>query len=85
MPTILVIFGWRLHFYANEGNEPIHVHCTKGDMDCKFWLDRENFDITEAYSYQLTSKEKRNIRKIILENFEYIEEQWDEWQRKLSE
>ena len=84
MPTILVIFGWRLHFYANEGNEPIHVHCTKGDMDCKFWLDREHFDITEAYSYQLTPKERRNIRKIILENFEYIEDQWDEWQRKLK-
>ena len=78
MPTILVIFGWRLHFYANEGNEPIHIHCTKGDMDCKFWLDRENFDISEAYSYNLTPKERRNIRKIILENFEYIEDQWDE-------
>ncbi len=84
MPTILVIFGWRLHFYANEGNEPIHIHCTKGDMDCKFWLDRENFDIMEAYAYNLTPKERRNIRKIILENFEYIEEEWDEWQRKLK-
>jgi len=43
MPTILVIFGWRLFFYANEGKEPIHVHC------------REHFD--------------------------YIEEQWAEFQR----
>lgn len=84
MPTILVIFGWRLHFFANEGNEPIHIHCTKGDMECKFWLDRENFDIMEAYSYNLTPKERRNIRKIILENFDYIEVQWDEWQRKLK-
>ena len=84
MPTILVIFGWRLYFYANEGNESIHIHCTKGDMDCKFWLDRENFDILEAYSYNLTPKERRNIRRIILENFEYIEKQWDEWQRKLK-
>lgn len=85
MPTVLVIFGWRLHFYANEGNEPIHIHCTKGEMDCKFWLDRDNFDIAEAYAYNLTPGERRNIRKIILENFEYIEEQWDEWQRKLNQ
>jgi hypothetical protein len=84
MPTILVIFGWRLHFFANEGNEPIHIHCTKGDMECKFWLVGEDFDIAEAYSYNLTPKERRNIRKIILENFEYIEEQWDEWQKKLK-
>jgi len=40
MPTILVILGWRLFFYANEGNEPIHVHCRKGDMECKYWLNR---------------------------------------------
>ncbi|MCG6536745.1 MAG: DUF4160 domain-containing protein, partial [Syntrophales bacterium LBB04] len=30
MPTILLIMGWRLFFYANERNEPIHVHCRKG-------------------------------------------------------
>ena len=84
MPTIIVILGWRLPFFAKEGNEPIHIHCTKGDMECKFWLDREDFDITEAYSYNLTPNERRNIRKIILENFEYIEDQWDEWQKKLK-
>lgn len=48
MPTILVILGWRLFFYANEGNEPIHVHCRKGEMGCKYWLNRENFDLDEA-------------------------------------
>jgi len=53
-------------------------------MECKFWLVGEDFDIAEAYSYNLTPKERRNIRKIILENFEYIEEQWDEWQKKLK-
>ena len=62
MPTILVILGWRLFFYANEGNEPIHVHCRKGDMECKYWLNRENFDLEEAFAY--------------------IEQQWDEFQRK---
>jgi len=82
MPTILQIFGWRLHFFANEGNEPIHIHCSKGDMECKFWLDREHFDISEAFSYNLTPKERRIIRKIILENFEYIEAQWDEFDER---
>ncbi len=38
MLTILVILGWRLFFYANEGNELIHVHCRKGDMECKYWI-----------------------------------------------
>lgn len=62
MPTKLVVLGWRLFFYANEGNEPIHVHCRKGDMECKYWLNRENFDLDEAFAY--------------------IEQQWDEFQRR---
>ena len=82
MPTILLILGWRLHFYANEGNEPIHIHCTKGDADCKFWLDREKFDIQVAYAYNLSVKDRRQIRKIVLEHFEYIEEQWDDFQKR---
>ncbi len=49
MSTILLISGWRLFFYANEGNEPIHVHCRKGEVECKYWLDRDSFDLQEAY------------------------------------
>jgi hypothetical protein len=82
MPTILLILGWRLFFYANEGNEPIHVHCRKCEMECKYWLDRETFDIEEAFSYNMPEKDKRQIRKIIYDHFEYIELQWDDFQRR---
>ncbi len=64
MPTILVILGWRLFFYANEGNEPIHVHCRKGEMECKYWLNRENFDIDEAFTYNMSPRDHRQIRKL---------------------
>ena len=80
MPTILLILGWRLFFYSNEGNEPIHIHCQKAEIECKFWLDRENFDIKEAYSYKMNSKDKRDIRKIIFDHFEQIEQEWDKFQ-----
>ena len=83
MPTILVISGWRLFFYANEGNEPAHVHCRKGGVECKYWLDRDNFDLYEAYAYSLSPRDRRDIKKIIFEHFEYIEEQWDEFQRRI--
>ncbi|MBI5605504.1 MAG: DUF4160 domain-containing protein [Deltaproteobacteria bacterium] len=82
MPTILAILGWRLFSYANEGNEPIHVHCRKGEIECKYWLDRETFDIEEALSYNMSEKDKRQIRKIIYDHFEYIELQWDDFQRR---
>ncbi len=82
MPAILLILDWRLFFYANEGNEPIHVHCRKGEMECKYWLDREAYDIEEAFSFNMSEKDTRQIRKIIYDHFEYIEVQWDDFQRR---
>ena len=82
MPTILLMLGWRLFFYTNEGNEPIHVRCKKGETECKYWLDRDDFSLEEAFGVNLSPKDRREIRKIIYEHFEYIEQQWDEFQRR---
>lgn len=77
MPTILQILGWRLFFYSNEGNEPVHIHARKGEAECKFWIRAEVYDIEEAWSAGLTPALRREIRKIILNNFELILEEWD--------
>lgn len=82
MPTILFVMGWRFFFYANEGNEPIHIHCQKAEKECKFWLDVDNFDIHEAYSYNMNSRDKREVKKIIYEYFEFIETQWKAFQER---
>jgi hypothetical protein len=82
MPTILMISGWRLFFYSNEGNEPIHIHCRKGDMECKYWLMTEYFGLEEAFAFNMAARDKRDIRKIIFEHFEYIEQQWIEFQKR---
>jgi hypothetical protein len=76
MPTIIFIYGWRLFFYSNEGNEPIHVHAEKGDMECKFWIFVDEVEIKEALSYNLTPQAKREIKKIIYQNFDLIVESW---------
>jgi len=84
MPTVLLLSGWRLFFYAGEGNEPIHIHCRKGEMECKYWLHREEFEISEAYAWNTGSAAKREIRKIIFGHFEQIEDAWDEFQQRRS-
>jgi len=48
MPTVLLISGWRLFFYSNEGHEPVHIHAEKAEMECKYWLHRDTFEIREA-------------------------------------
>jgi hypothetical protein len=72
MPTILYIRGWRLFFYSNERQEPPHIHARKGEAECKYWLDADMYDISEAYSYNLSAGDRRAIRKIIFDHYEYI-------------
>jgi hypothetical protein len=38
VPTVLRIDGFRFFFYANEGNEPAHIHVRKAAGEAKFWL-----------------------------------------------
>jgi hypothetical protein len=82
MPTILFIRGWRLFFYSNEGNEPPHIHARKGDVELKYWLDADNFDIEEAYGYNASSRDRRDVRKIIFEHFDYIVAEYQALQRR---
>lgn len=82
MPTVLLLLGWRVFFYANEGSEPIHVHCRKGDMECKFWLDVTAYDIQECYAFNLSPKDRRQIRKIVFDHFDLIVEQWQQLQQE---
>jgi hypothetical protein len=82
MPTILLILGWRFFFYANERNERIHVHCQKGDAEAKYWLDVEGFEASEAHAYNMSPTDKRAVRRIIFEHFDYIVGQWQVFQEK---
>ncbi len=76
MPTILMVLGWRFFFYSNEGNEPVHVHGSKGDAECKYWLKPEYYEIEEAWSHNLTPRLRREVRKIIFDHFDLIVGEW---------
>ena len=80
MPTILMVWGWRFFFYANERNEPIHIHCQKAEAEAKYWLDVASFEAVEAHSYNMSPADKRTVRKIIFEHFDYIVAEWNRWE-----
>ena len=82
MPTVLVLFGWRLFFFANENDKPAHIHARKNDMECKFWILSTEFEIEEAFSYNMGPKDTREIRKIIFEHFDYIVLAWDQFSKR---
>ena len=76
MPTILLLRGWRFHFYANEKGERIHIHAENAEKECKYWLDVDAFNIREVYSFNMGPRDRRDVRKIIFENFDYLVSEW---------
>ena len=81
MPVILFINGWRFFFYSNENKEPIHVHVQKAEMEAKFWMDEKDFEIRESFSHRMSPPAKREVKKIIYLNFDYIVDQWKKLQK----
>ena len=82
MPTILMISGWRFFFYANERNEPIHIHCQKAEAEAKYWLDVDDFEAIEAHRYNMSPADRRTVRRIIFDHFDYIVSEWTRFQEK---
>ncbi len=62
----------------NEGDEPIHIHATKAEMECKYWIDIDSFDIREAFISEMSPRDVREILSIIFTPFEYIVTKWKE-------
>lgn len=51
----------------------------EGDMECKFWLEIENVEIREAFSYNMTPAATREIKKIIYQHFDIIVDAWNNY------
>ena len=79
MPTVLYERNWRLFFYSNEGSEPIHIHAEKAGMECKYWLLPGEFEIQEAFSYDLTPAARREVQMVIYQNFDIIVKAWNSY------
>ncbi len=62
----------------------MHVHAQKGDMEGKFWLFEEEMDVRQEYSYNMSPKDLKEIRKIIFENFDFIVDSWNSYFNKKS-
>jgi len=54
--------------------------CKKGDAEAKYWIDVNGFEVIEAYAYNLSPANKRTIRKLIFQHFDYIVAEWNKFQ-----
>jgi hypothetical protein len=72
MPTLLIIFGLRFHFYTRD-HEPIHVHVESSDGNAKFEIENE---VTLIYNKGLKLKDIKLAESILEENRENFINEW---------
>ena len=67
--------GYDFYFYAEEGNEPPHVHADRGGGTAKFWLD----PVRLARAEGLKVKEIKQIAKIVEDIQTHLLKEWHEF------
>jgi hypothetical protein len=72
MPTIARIGPYRFFFYADDHDEPIHVHVEREQKVAKFWLD----PIRLARSGGFSGKELVRIQRIVQDDRAQFVEAW---------
>ena len=74
-PTIRSIGPYRFFFYANEENEPPHVHVQRDRALAKLWLK----PVALARSRGFAAQELRTIGELVEANAGAFLEAWNEF------
>jgi len=75
VPTVLRLGPYRFFFYANENDEPAHIHVQRDRALAKFWLKPVAYASSSGFSAQELSK----LFRLVEENRVAIEEAWNEF------
>jgi hypothetical protein len=73
MPTVLRIGAYRFFFYANENDEPHHIHIQRESLLAKFWLK----PVALASSVGFPAQELNKVRGLVEANQQTFVEAWD--------
>ena len=75
-PTIYREGPYRFSFFANEGNEPPHIHVSQERMQAKFWLTP---DVILAHAVGFSPVDLRRLQAITQEHRQEFLEAWNEF------
>ena len=77
MPTVLRIGPYRFFFYADERQEPSHIHVVAAEMEAKYWL----LPLQQAWNQGFRSGQLKEIEGIIAANLNLLLEAWNDFFR----
>ena len=78
MPSLYNVFGYKVYFWSNEGNEPLHVHVCKGNPSpnaTKCWITSGGGVVT-INSSRIPKKDLVKIEQFIITVIPYITQAW---------
>lgn len=81
MPSLFQIGSYRVFFWSNENNEPIHIHVGKGKPSpnaTKIWLTASGGCIIANNSGRIPQKELNDLLEIISAQYFLICASWKE-------
>jgi len=73
------VSGYKIYFWADEGNEPIHVHVSKGKPSgngTKIWLTKTGGCILASNGSKISQKELNELMEFISAQFFMICSEW---------
>ena len=79
MPSLFTVGGYRIFFWSNENNEPIHVHISKGKPSpnaTKVWLTSKGQCIVANNDSRIAANELNNLLEVISAQFFLICQEW---------
>ena len=82
MPSLFTASGYRVYFWSNENDEPIHVHVSKGQPtpnSTKIWLTKSGKCILANNGSHIAPKELDELMEVISAQFFLICAKWKEF------
>ncbi|MFQ7289607.1 MAG: DUF4160 domain-containing protein [Lacrimispora saccharolytica] len=79
LPNLFTVSGYKVYFWSNENQEPVHVHISKGKPtpnSTKVWLTRTGGCILASNGSSISQKELNELMEIISAQFFLICAEW---------
>jgi len=80
MPVFLRYTGYKIFFWSNENNEPIHFHIAEGDPSSnstKIWILEDDSFLMANNNNHIPLPVLRRILMIMQDNIDDYKKQWE--------
>ncbi|MFR3182119.1 MAG: DUF4160 domain-containing protein [Clostridia bacterium] len=81
------VIGYKIYFWSNENDEPIHVHISKGKLtqnSTKIWLTKAGGCIVANNKSKISEHELNKLLSIISKHYFLIISKWKEYYRIIN-